>query len=237
MCDWHVHDGWVLNTHVAGMGKRGKLWDRELALTKYLAIHSPSLRGEFAEPFPITSGKKCRILKSVLRKRHYTLGKFQNGALHGIFLAYLKTTFKNLEYSLESQNWSVVKVQCQENNTHLTRRRILLSVGYASLRARVSELFSFLSSPIINTNAYEWKCLRFWYLIADIAHVQVQLWSRRSLTVILSNAKKNKTQLLFHAEEATNAWKYVQLPIPINSTQIQVVTSLLRSLCSRLETR
>ena len=153
------------------------------------------------------------------------------------FLAYLKTTLKNLEYSLESQNWSVVKVQCQENYTHLTRRRILLSVGYASLPARVSELFSFLSSPIINTNAYEWKCLRFWYLIADIAHVQVQLWSRRSLTVILSNAKKNKTQLLFHAEEATNAWQYVQLPIPINSTQIQVVTSLLRSLCSRLETR
>ena len=153
------------------------------------------------------------------------------------FLAYLKTTFKNLEYSLESQNWSVVKVQCQENNTHLTRRRILLSVGYASLPARKSELLSFLSSPIINTNAYEWKCLRFWYLIADIAHVQVQLLSRTSLTVFLGNVKTNKTQLLFYAEEATNAWQYVQLPIPINSTQIQVVTSLLRSLCSRLETR
>lgn len=182
-------------------------------------------------------GKKCRILKSVLRKRHYTLGKFQNGAFHGIFLAYLKTTVKNLEYSLESQNWSAVKVQCQENNTHLTRRRILLSVGYASLPARKSELLSFLSSPIINTNAYEWKCLRFWYLIADIAHVQVQLLSRTSLTVFLGNVKTNKTQLLFYAEEATNAWQYVQLPIPINSTQIQVVTSLLRNLCSRLETR
>ncbi|XP_022807964.1 uncharacterized protein LOC111344965 [Stylophora pistillata] len=95
-------------------------------------------------------------------------------------------------------------------------------VGYASLPAGVSELPSFLSSPIINKNAYEWKCLRFWYLIADNIRVQAHFWRKVSLTVILSNTKTNKTQLLFHAEEATNAVRYVQLPIPVNSIQIQI---------------
>ena len=90
-----------------------------------------------------------------------------------------------------------------------------LSVGYASLPVGASELPCFLSSPIINSISYEWKCLRFWH--------------KASLTVLLNNTNTNKTQHHFHAEEATNMWRYAQLPIPVNSTQIQVVNTLLRS--------
>ncbi|PFX12464.1 Neuropilin-1 [Stylophora pistillata] len=90
-------------------------------------------------------------------------------------------------------------------NTHLAG---MGKRGYASLPVGASEPPCFLSSSIINSIAYEWNCLRF--------------WRKASLTVLLNNTKMNKTQLLFHAEEATNMWRYVQLPIPINSTQIQI---------------
>lgn len=90
-------------------------------------------------------------------------------------------------------------------NTHLAG---MGKRGYASLPVGASELPCFLSSPIINSIAYEWKCLRFWH--------------KASLTVLLNNTNTNKTQHHFHAEEATNMWRYAQLPIPVNSTQIQI---------------
>ncbi|XP_078357060.1 uncharacterized protein LOC144641914 [Oculina patagonica] len=89
----------------------------------------------------------------------------------------------------------------------------------ASLPAGGSELPSSLSSPIINTKAYEWKCLRFWYFIgSDHAND----WHTASLMVLLRQILSNQTVLLFFVDEVTNKARYTQIPLPSNYTNAKI---------------
>ena len=73
-----------------------------------------------------------------------------------------------------------------------------------------------LSSPIINTHDYEWKCFRFRYLIGGI-HVHIHF-----LTVIIRSVTSNQTMQLFFDDKVTNELHYVQIPIPSNYSNAQV---------------
>jgi len=96
----------------------------------------------------------------------------------------------------------------------------LLSGGFvASLPGGASDLPSFLSSPVINSHAYEWKCLRFWYFIGDD---DVDDWYTASLMVNVRAVTSNQTILLFFEEEVTNKAQYTQIPLPSNYTNAQV---------------
>ena len=73
-----------------------------------------------------------------------------------------------------------------------------------------------LSSPIINTHDYEWKCFRFRYFIAS-RHVHIHF-----LTVIIRSVTSNQTMQLFFDDKVTNELHYVQIPIPSNYSNAQV---------------
>ena len=61
-----------------------------------------------------------------------------------------------------------------------------------------------ISTPLINANAYKWKCLRFWYYIAigkgQSLRVEVHSSSRAPMTI-------------FHDSDVTRTFKFVQRPI------------------------
>ena len=84
--------------------------------------------------------------------------------------------------------------------------------GYISLAG----VNATLSSPIINTHDYEWKCFRFRYLIGSI-HVHIHF-----LTVIIRSVTSNQTMQLFFDDKVTNELHYVQIPIPSNYSNAQV---------------
>ena len=89
----------------------------------------------------------------------------------------------------------------------------------ASLFVRASDLPSSLSSPVINSLAYEWKCLRFWYIIGS---TRGHDWHTASLMVLLRQKTSNQTVLLFFVDEVTNKAQYTQIPLPSNYTNVQV---------------
>lgn len=76
-----------------------------------------------------------------------------------------------------------------------------------------------LSSPIINTHDYEWKCFRFWYLISSM---HVHHFDVHFLTVIIRSVTSNQTMRLFFDDKVTNEVHYVQIPIPSNYSNAQV---------------
>ncbi|KAL9987547.1 hypothetical protein ACROYT_G001872 [Oculina patagonica] len=89
----------------------------------------------------------------------------------------------------------------------------------ASLPAGASDVPSSLSSPVINNNAYEWKCLRFWYFIgSNHGHDQ----HTASLMVLLRQLISRQTMLLLFVDEAKNKAQYTQLSLPSNYTNVQV---------------
>ena len=96
---------------------------------------------------------------------------------------------------------------------------ILFLGGYVSLAAGASDSVSFLSSPVFNIHNYEWKCLRFWYLIRD--HIDAG-WFKATLTVILDEKTTNRSRLLFTTNRLTHSVRYMQMPLPRNFTNIQV---------------
>lgn len=93
--------------------------------------------------------------------------------------------------------------------------------GYVSLAAGASDSVSFLSSPVFNTHTYEWKCLRFWYLIHVNDHINTG-WFKATLLVLLDDKKTNQTRLLLFANELTHSVRYMQMPLPRNFTNVQV---------------
>lgn len=105
---------------------------------------------------------------------------------------------------------------------------ILFSGGFVvSLPAGKSVFPSSLSSPVINSHAYQWKCLRFWYFIgSDVVHD----WYTASLMVNVRTVTSNQTMLLFFTEEVTDKAQYTQIPLPSNYTNAQVFTLFLVSL-------
>lgn len=101
---------------------------------------------------------------------------------------------------------------------------ICLSGGFvASLPVKASDVPSSLLSPVINTHAYEWKCLRFWYFIGSSHGYD---WHTASLMVLLRKIMSNQTMLLFFVDELTNEAQYTQIPLPDNYTNAQVLTKL-----------
>ena len=78
---------------------------------------------------------------------------------------------------------------------------------------------SSLSSPAINVHYYEWKCLRFWYLIGTTDAVDRHT---TSLMLLLRTVTSNRTVVLFFADEVTDKARYTQLPLSRNSTNSQV---------------
>ena len=128
-------------------------------------------------------------------------------------------------------NWSLLLVDMSigQSACHLinsTNFSILLSGGFvASLPAGTSVVPSSLSSPVINSHAYEWKCLRFWYFIGSD---DVHDWYTASLMVNVRTITSNQTMLLFFAEEVTDKAQYIQIPLPSNYTNAQVFTDLTR---------
>ena len=87
--------------------------------------------------------------------------------------------------------------------------------GYISLAGVTATL----SSPIINTHDYEWKCFRFRYLIGSkhVHHFDIHF-----LTVIIRSVTSNQTMQLFFDDKVTNKLHYVQIPIPSNYSNAQV---------------
>lgn len=103
----------------------------------------------------------------------------------------------------------------------ITDRFILVSGGFVSLPGGTSDLPSSLSSPVINTHAHEWKCLRFRYLIATD---HVHDWQTVSLMVLLRDITSNETMQLFFTDKVTNEGRYIQTPLPRNYSNAQVGT-------------
>ena len=87
--------------------------------------------------------------------------------------------------------------------------------GYISLAGVTATL----SSPIINTHGYEWKCFRFRYFIGSI---YVHHFDIHFLTVIIRSVTSNQTMQLFFDNKVTNELHYVQIPIPNNYSNAQV---------------
>ena len=87
--------------------------------------------------------------------------------------------------------------------------------GYISL----ADVTATLSSPIINTHDYEWKCFRFRYLIGSrhVHHFDIHF-----LTVIIRSVTSNQSMQLFFDDKVTNELHYVQIPIPSNYSNAQV---------------
>ena len=108
--------------------------------------------------------------------------------------------------------WVVPKT----DNSSLT-----ISGGYVSLAAGASDSVSFLSSPVFNIHNYEWKCLRFWYLI----HISDRIaagWFEATLKMVLDEKTTDQTRLLFFTNTLTHSVRYMQMPLPRNFTNIQV---------------
>jgi len=93
--------------------------------------------------------------------------------------------------------------------------------GYVSLPAGASDSASFLSSPVFNTHNYEWKCLRFWYLIRVHDHIDAG-WFKATLIVILDEKTTNQTRLLLFTNKVTHSVRYIQMPLPGNFTNVQI---------------
>ena len=87
--------------------------------------------------------------------------------------------------------------------------------GYISLAGVTATL----SSPIINTHDYEWKCFRFRYLIGSIHFHQFDI---HFLKVIIRSVTSNQSMQLFFDDKVTNELHYVQIPIPSNYSNAQV---------------
>ncbi|KAM7440722.1 hypothetical protein ABFA07_010120 [Porites harrisoni] len=87
--------------------------------------------------------------------------------------------------------------------------------GYISLAGVTATL----SSPIINTHDYEWKCFRFRYFIGSIHfhHFDIHF-----LKVIIRSVTSNQTMQLFFDDKVTNELHYVQIPIPSNYSNAQI---------------
>ena len=87
--------------------------------------------------------------------------------------------------------------------------------GYISLAGVTATL----SSPIVNTHDYEWKCFRFRYLIGSrhVHHFDIHF-----LTVIIRSVTSNQSMQLFFDDKVTNELHYVQIPIPSNYSNAQV---------------
>ena len=87
--------------------------------------------------------------------------------------------------------------------------------GYISL----ASVTATLSSPIINSHDYEWKCFRFRYLIGSkhVHHFDIHF-----LSVIIRSVTSNQTMQLFFDDKVTNELHYVQISIPSNYSNAQV---------------
>lgn len=98
----------------------------------------------------------------------------------------------------------------------------LMSDGFVLLSGGASKLTTSLSSPVINANAHEWKCLRFSFNIGR-KYRSLFLWFLAnytvSLTVLLNGETTNQ---VFLEDKVTNEARYIQIPLPRNLSNAKV---------------
>ncbi|KAL9987514.1 hypothetical protein ACROYT_G001837 [Oculina patagonica] len=178
--------------------------------------------------FPLCQKKPgTRTLEVTLQDRKTLLSVIVGSQLHisGEFRSYQPGIFA-IKIIFEGEGFLNNEMSVAVDDVILTTEKCSLRPYFAkpggfvaSLPAGGSELPSSLSSPIINTKAYEWKCLRFWYFIgSDHAND----WHTASLMVLLRQILSNQTVLLFFVDEVTNKARYTQIPLPSNYTNAKI---------------